>query len=344
MRNPWVDYAKGIGIALVVWGHVGRGVAAAGLVGDAALHARIDSLLYSFHMPLFFFLSGLFFKESMARRSALQLVANKFDSVAYPFFVWSLLQGLLAIAGAQWTNTGSSLGGFFEFLWRPGGQFWFLYALFLIMMASLAIYRRRSLPWLIGVLIATVILHFIASPLPRFLPLGRVFFNFCFFSAGMVFNEFQPAVLRHKWRALPAVALAFAASEWLLQMRWPANEMLAFVTASAGIGLVAVGCMCLEAAADRLGWLAALGASSMAIYLAHILATAGTRVLLLHALHVRDYWTHMLVGSVCGLLLPLLAARLAPALRLDWLFGVPAALSLERRLGRGGRVAAVPAR
>ena len=61
-RNVWVDYAKAIGIILVVYGHVARGVFNAGLPMDEGEFVLVDSIIYSFHMPLFFFLSGLFFR------------------------------------------------------------------------------------------------------------------------------------------------------------------------------------------------------------------------------------------------------------------------------------------
>lgn len=57
-RNLWVDYAKAIGIVLVVYGHVVRGLLNAGILQDAEFHGLVDSVIYSFHMPLFFFLSG----------------------------------------------------------------------------------------------------------------------------------------------------------------------------------------------------------------------------------------------------------------------------------------------
>ena len=52
-RNVWVDYAKAIGIILVVYGHVARGVFNAGLPMDEARFVLVDSIIYSFHMPLF---------------------------------------------------------------------------------------------------------------------------------------------------------------------------------------------------------------------------------------------------------------------------------------------------
>ena len=54
-RVPYVDIAKGIGIILVVMGH-----------NDFALIAPFaHKLIYSFHMPMFFFMSGMFFKPDI---------------------------------------------------------------------------------------------------------------------------------------------------------------------------------------------------------------------------------------------------------------------------------------
>lgn len=38
MRESWVDYAKGIGILLVVFGHVNRGLQAAGIIMPSKLY------------------------------------------------------------------------------------------------------------------------------------------------------------------------------------------------------------------------------------------------------------------------------------------------------------------
>lgn len=48
-RIQWVDYAKAFGIFLVVLGHAG-------------FPESVRSVIYVFHIPLFFFLSGMFFK------------------------------------------------------------------------------------------------------------------------------------------------------------------------------------------------------------------------------------------------------------------------------------------
>lgn len=54
-RNPLYDRAKGIGIILVIFGHLFR-------YGSAP-----SALIFSFHMPLFFIISGMLFKDGYKR-------------------------------------------------------------------------------------------------------------------------------------------------------------------------------------------------------------------------------------------------------------------------------------
>jgi len=126
----WVEYAKGIGIILVVYGHVARGVFNAGMIQNTELFKLVDSVIYSFHMPLFFFISGLFFVSSIRRRSAKGLFFSKVDTIVYPYLVWSLIQGLVKLLVGPITNFGMELDELSSFLWIPIDQFWFLYVLF----------------------------------------------------------------------------------------------------------------------------------------------------------------------------------------------------------------------
>ncbi|WP_142910595.1 acyltransferase family protein, partial [Klebsiella pneumoniae] len=93
-RNEWVDYAKGFGIVLVVYGHISRGLYNSGIISDTKWFHFIDSLIYSFHMPLFFFLSRLFLMKSLQVRGLPYFIFNKVDTILYPYLIWSVIQGL----------------------------------------------------------------------------------------------------------------------------------------------------------------------------------------------------------------------------------------------------------
>src|SRR5215217_3297443 len=77
-RVQYVDIAKGIGIILVVMGH-----------NDFALISPFaHKLIYSFHMPMFFFMSGMFFKPDVP---FLTFLWNRFNRILKPFFSILLL-------------------------------------------------------------------------------------------------------------------------------------------------------------------------------------------------------------------------------------------------------------
>ena len=72
-RINYIDVARGIGILLVVMGH-----------NDfAAISPFMHKLIYSFHMPLFFFLSGYFLSTATPFWT---FVKRRFNSLLKPFF------------------------------------------------------------------------------------------------------------------------------------------------------------------------------------------------------------------------------------------------------------------
>lgn len=79
-RNDCVDCAKGVGIILVVLGH-----------NSLLCEERgwLFNVIFSFHVPLFFFLAGLFLKTNI---SLWTLFVKKFFGLVVPYFAASALQ------------------------------------------------------------------------------------------------------------------------------------------------------------------------------------------------------------------------------------------------------------
>lgn len=100
-RLDWIDLSKGLGIVLVVYGHVARGMATAGLSFDH--FTEIDRVIYSFHMPLFFMLSGFFFLKS-ARKGSKKYALSKVSTILYPYLLWSLIQICIQYLASSYTN------------------------------------------------------------------------------------------------------------------------------------------------------------------------------------------------------------------------------------------------
>ncbi|HEY9888328.1 MAG TPA: acyltransferase family protein, partial [Candidatus Obscuribacterales bacterium] len=102
-RLPWLDYAKGIGIILVVVGHTLRGLMNAAVITETLPYEIADRWIYAFHMPLFFFLSGLLLPKSFAKNLT-TVLGKKAKTILYPFLLWSFIQGAIQLALSNYTN------------------------------------------------------------------------------------------------------------------------------------------------------------------------------------------------------------------------------------------------
>jgi fucose 4-O-acetylase-like acetyltransferase len=329
-RDAWVDYAKAIGILLVVYGHVARGVFNAGIPMDAALYERVDSIIYSFHMPLFFFLSGLFFLNSLARRGPAALTANKVDTIVYPYVLWSLIQGLTEVALAGYTTGSATLSEVLS-LWHPRVQFWFLYALFLVVLTAIVVYRSDGRPLIAAVLVASVVAYLYQDRIPSALHSDYVVKNFVFFALGIWFNTVKDRVGRHPWPWAIAGVIAFVAAQYVFHVELGllhSDKGIASLLV-ATVSILAVAGVSMLLARRPLPWVLALGGASMAIYVMHILTGSGARIVLKGFLGIQDAGVHLLAGCLAGVLLPMLVLLLTGRMGVRGLFAAPPRLSAE---------------
>lgn len=98
-RISYIDIAKGIGMLLVIWGHIRE----TGL-GNA--------MIYAFHMPLFFILSGMMY-SSAKYASLRQLVRKRMRTILIPYAVYSVATWVV------WVVYNIVLGNEVESIWMP---------------------------------------------------------------------------------------------------------------------------------------------------------------------------------------------------------------------------------
>lgn len=75
-RELWADIAKGIGVILVILGHTSQ-------LSNIAIE-----WIFSFHMPLFFWISGYFYKDA---ESIASYAKKKFTTLIWPYFLYSII-------------------------------------------------------------------------------------------------------------------------------------------------------------------------------------------------------------------------------------------------------------
>lgn len=333
-RVDWVDYARGLGIFLVVAGHCLGGLRSAGILADTpALHFAI-AWIYSFHMPLFFFLSGLFVLPGM-RAPLATFLGSKVRSVAYPYVLWSVLQTLVQRALASAANRPVEAASLLAIAYRPIMQFWFLYALFLIFMIF-ALGHRAGLRGVRFFVLALVLYAY-----PHVAPLGAwgvaysVANNLLYFAAGVLVAEGVHGWLgawapRHAFAAAVTGFALMAAAVWLgVEASVPGKP----IVAALGIAVTAW----LAAALSGLrafGFVHGWGLVSLQIYVAHTIASAGWRIGLQRVAGVSDPMLHIVGGIAVGLYAPILLNRACEYLGFRYAFTWPkgGAASLRQRL------------
>lgn len=329
-RDAWVDYAKAIGIVLVVYGHVARGLYNAGIPMDTALYERVDSIIYSFHMPLFFFLSGLFFFHSLRRRGPACLTANKIDTIVYPYVIWSLIQGLTEVALSKYTTGSTTLAEVLA-LWDPRVQFWFLYALFLVVLTAILVYRSDARSLLAAVLAAAAVAYVYQDRIPSALHSDYVVKNFVFFALGVWFSTVKDRIGRSPTPWAIAGIIAFVVAQYVFHVELGlvyTDKGVASLLVAA-ISILAVTGVSMFLARTPASWALALGSASLAIYVMHILCGSGARIILARLFGVQDATVHLIAGCLAGVLLPMLVLQLSARLDIRGLFDAPPRLSAE---------------
>lgn len=315
-RSLWADYAKAIGIILVVLGHVLRGLVRAGILPDSPGMQLLDSIIYSFHVPLFFFVSGIFFNGSLAAHGRRRTLISRLDRLVFPYLLWSLLQGGVEVMLADQTNGRATWAEVLSLLWQPRAQFWFLYALALVVALGLLLYRSEAARRSLWVPAFGAVLYLLRPLLPDNLYFGFLAEHFVYFAAGVWTQGSLPTVAARAGQlALPTLALAA-----LLQYHFHVVRGLHYtdrgfetlaLAASAILALLALAMLAARRHPRRpWRWLLAVGRASMPIFLMHILAASGLRVVLQRFAGISDPLPHIALAMAVGILAPMLVTRL----------------------------------
>lgn len=323
-RITWVDYAKGVGIFLVVFGHVLRGLHSSQIITDSPAYFLSDSAIYSFHMPLFFLLSGLFANRQVERKFVV-FVREKLATIAYPYLVWSVLQTFIQVAISRHTNHKTSLNDLLGILIEPIMQFWFLYALFLI---SLLYYllRRCGLGSL-GVL--AVFVAFWATDsrvsLGRWSPLYATRRNGLYYALGSVLERYG-WIERFDRAQTPLMALTAILGYcvvivWAAQLR-TTPVLFTLIVTLCGIA-ASIALAVLLGRVRGTDFIRVMGVYSLEIYVAHTIALAGVRIFLQKALEIQDTSLHLMLGTIGGIVLPLMLSWLCRRYHAEPLFRFP---------------------
>ncbi len=185
---------KGIAIILVVYRHVAYGL----LSSNVPLYDWVkdfNDMLYSFRIPLFVMLSGVFFGKSLHRHGPRELLINKVNTLLYPYLLWAVIQITLQIIFSNYANSQRSLGDYLYILTQPRAldQLWYLFLLFNVTALYLLFSQllRAHTQWQLFIGLGLLALAPLMSEISTFydIALHYIFFAIGQFSATWLLNE-----------------------------------------------------------------------------------------------------------------------------------------------------------
>lgn len=317
-REGWVDTARGIGIVLVVYGHALRSLFFSNTHTPQWVKIS-DSVIYTFHMPLFFLLAGLWIWPNIERGRYIFL-KRKLSDIIYPYFIWSFIEGLIEFLFSPYVNTPITLYDIALIPVKPIEQFWFLYALFFAQLTLLVIYPRRYLLLFVGI-VTFGISRFGLSP-------NGTILEFCTAVTYLTIGSISARSLKCLTAAHNLTVGFIGLASWtvffvtFVVSGGDANGTLVPVGALSGIfGTTSVAILLTRF--WRGGPLEFLGRASMVIYIMHTIASAALRIFLVKWGLPLESPFLLAAITVFGLIAPLAAWWLTAQLGLAKTLGLP---------------------
>lgn len=266
-RSIIADVLKGIGIILVVLGHTTQ-------------NHYLSSWIYAFHMPLFFILSGVFFKSSIASigKCAKRLLMPYLVFAVLSFVYWRFLEMKFRPLPEGFDANMHAL----DILWqrdqlRFNVPLWFLPCLFLVLTIGFLLFSWIKKP---AVAIGVTVAWFMVACFNPFkiesMWVSEALYAFPFFGLGYCLGKdrfigAEKTVSEAKWyytmcTVVPLMGL------WFVNVR---NDMMGSSYALGYVSYFAIAvaafacCFVIASKMRRSNWLVWLGVNSLAIMCMH---------------------------------------------------------------------------
>ncbi len=307
-RNVLVDRLKGYACFLVLFGHIIMGIRLAG-IDIPKFFWGMEKFIWSFHIALFLFLSGVVYKvtgEWKGKKTKRAFILYKLYNLGIPYIAFSAIYIIInSLVGG--VNTGFSVSDIF-YIWKtPVAQYWFLYALFFLFCIYTALWGFLN-NWQIT--LAVLVIGYVA---PVFgISLGSmsiVFYSALAFGTG-TFVDFNKLTRMPDFAKCAvvvvhtAVGVVFVLLD-IIEASFVKEVMLLF-----GILASIMFISLLQKVRGVAVFLDFVNKYSFQIYLLHTIFTAGVRIMLLR-INVCQWWVHIIAATVCGLLFPVLIGKFA---------------------------------
>ena len=315
-RWPWVDYLRGIAIILVVYRHVLIGIERSGISIPTPL-VDANMIFFSFRMPLFFILSGIFINSSIAKRTIKQLIFIKFENLLYPYLIWSFLQITVQILFSRFTNADRSLIDYTYILYQPRNldQFWYLPALFNTTIIYILI-KTKLKPAIWQQFIIGLVFYLLSPYFQRVSMMSDWMAFYIFFVLGDAISKFFFKDSTQRFLKRKLTFFVIIPVFILTQIFYLSQDQNFYLNDSIGqlefLLIALIGCLSMFVVAFQmqrwniLAILRVFGYHSLFIYVMHVFVAAFTRIVMQHLMGIYDPVILLFTGIFFGVTIPVI--------------------------------------
>ena len=184
-RMPYIDVAKGLLILCVVIGHV--------INSNYGFTLAVKCIIYSFHMPAFFIISGILIrKEKLSEEACCQLVMRSFKRLLVPYVLFEVFGGVLQMIlyGTKVVNFTGIVYGILTIHCHVGAD-WFLPTLFFAETMFFFSGKRLGKKYLLLAGVLCMLLAFYIPEGSYFVGIvRRIFIAYGYIVIGYVYKEY----------------------------------------------------------------------------------------------------------------------------------------------------------
>ena len=323
-RLMTVDIVKGIAILLMVFGHTVQG----GLhrhwwEGPFELPRKlefVDAFIYSFHMPAFFVIGGLFLSGSVKRSGRSGVLLTKTKTILYPYVLWSLIMAFLTPLIARFESSPHVFSWKWLFLnILTGNVSWFLPTFFLCQVLALILFPLPLITQMILALAASMLV-----PASSVVVFYKPFLFFTFVVAGIWMGGGRLKLLEQmpKWGSCLLFALFLMAQLSVVYYFGPVNTYSMFPIGIAGVVMLFLISHALDETVlgKVLAW---FGEGSLAIFLLAAFGQGFAREVIFHYLHSISPLLQLTLPVITASVIPILLWQYRDRWKIGWMFRWP---------------------
>lgn len=313
-RIKWVDSLKGFAIICVVLGHVVKGYLDRNMFPNnrIAMH-NICNVVYSFHMPLFFMLSGFLFARAYCTGSSPKCLLkknsykNQIFNLILLYIVYDVLFGFSKMIFAGYVENKVTFIDILMIWAKPIQLFWYLYVL-IVLYAVFALKKIRNadfyyiLPLLFG---CAFLSNFMFKT--SFFQINSILYYELFFYLGIHLEEILENNVCEKFGWILTIIAVVTIIVFWKDDRFLSQIPIVKLIVALGISLMLIKAFRGLEGLGSLRPLELCGKYCLEIYLLHTFAATANRILLPKT-GVNGCIANIVINSVLSLCIPVFFA------------------------------------